>query len=56
MEENTFYGLEKLTVLDLNNNIDLSIEMIVRGLSGALSYPNLSELCLSNISVVSFKL
>ena len=55
MEENTFYGLEKLTVLDLSNNIDLSIEMVVRGLNGALSYPNLSELYLSNISVVSFK-
>ena len=55
MEENTFFGLEKLTVLDLSNNIDLSIEMVVRGLSGAPSFPNLSELYLSNISVVSFK-
>ena len=49
--ENAFYGLSKLTVLDLSHNINIPISMIVQGLKGKDILPNLSELYLSSSSV-----
>ena len=50
----SFYGLDKLKVLDLSNNPSLSIDSVVRGLSGENILPKLSELYLSNTSVMDF--
>lgn len=51
MQKKAFGGLVKLKVLDLSNNIDLSKDDLVQGLSED-NLPSLRELYLSNISVI----
>ena len=52
IQTNAFHGLDKLTVLDLSNNIALNKESLVKALSGNDTLPNLQELHISNTSVV----
>ena len=54
IQEKAFYGLNKLKVLDLSNNAGLSIDSVVQGLTGDV-LPNLSEIYLSNTSVLDFE-
>ena len=50
IRKDAFRGLNKLLILDLSNNVDLSMKQIVLGLSGNNILPNLIELYLSNVS------
>ena len=54
IKKNAFYGLDKLKILDLSNNPSLSIDSVVEGLHGTTILPKLSELYLSNTSVMDF--
>lgn len=51
IQKRAFYGLEKLRVLDLSNNIDLNKTDLVTSIGGE-NLPVLKELYLSNISVI----
>ena len=52
IEQHAFNGLDRLKVLDISNNVLLSITEIAAGISGENTLPNLSELFLSNASAI----
>ena len=54
IKKKSFSGLDNLKILDLSNNPSLSIDSVVKGLSGTNILPKLSELYLSNTSVLDF--
>ena len=55
IEEKAFYGLNKLTTLDLSNNEAFEVTEIENALAGSDVLPKLSKLYITNVSVLNYR-